>query len=154
MSDLVVSSSADTDWGWIGAWDSTDVSNGVYTVQSVATDEDGVSTTSAGVSVTVDNLPLHTQVLVPSNGATQKGSAATLDASAGGTRDVTEVQFILTGGAVSDQVIGTAALTLYGWIAQWNTTTVANGAYTLQSVATETGGTTATSPGITINVSN
>ena len=61
VSDLVVSSSADTDWGWIGAWDSTDVSNGVYTVQSVAIDEDGVSTTSQGVSVTVDNLPLHTQ---------------------------------------------------------------------------------------------
>ena len=154
VSDLVVSSSADTDWGWIGAWDSTDVSNGVYTVQSVAIDEDGVSTTSQGVSVTVDNLPLHTQVLVPSNGATQKGSAATLDASAGGTRDVTEVQFIVTGGGLSDQVIATAALTLYGWIAEWNTSTVANGAYTLQSVATETGGTTATSPGITINVSN
>ena len=50
------------------------MSNGVYTVQSVAIDEDRVSTTSQGVSVTVDNLPLHTQVLVRSNGATQKGS--------------------------------------------------------------------------------
>ena len=67
---------------------------------------------------------------------------------------MTEVQFIVTGGGLSDQVIATAALTLYGWIAQWNTSTVANGAYTLQSVATETGGTTTTSPGITINVSN
>jgi alpha-tubulin suppressor-like RCC1 family protein len=154
VSDLVVSSSADTDWGWLGAWDCTDVSNGVYTVQSVATDENGISTTSPGVSVTVDNLPLHTQVLVPSNGATLKGSTATLDASASGTKDITGVQFVVTGGALSDQVVGTGVLTLYGWIAQWNTNSVPDGAYTLQSVATQTGGTTATSSGITINVGN
>jgi hypothetical protein len=39
-------------------------------------------------------------------------------------------------------------------IALWNTTDVPNGAYTLQSVATQTGGTTATSPGITVTLAN
>jgi hypothetical protein len=51
-------------------------------------------------------------------------------------------------------VVGTATATPYGWIATWNTTTVPNGNYTLQSVATDAGGTTAMSPGITVTVSN
>ena len=114
----------------------------------------GESTTSAAVSVTVDNLPLHTAVLVPSSGATLSGSAAVLDASAAGTADVTSVQFEVSGGSLSNHVVSPAAPTLYGWIGFWNTTTVPNGTYTLHSVATEKGGTTATSPGITVTVSN
>jgi alpha-tubulin suppressor-like RCC1 family protein len=154
VSDMVVSSSVNWAYGWLGAWGTTDVPNGTYTLQSVATDTDGNSTTSAGITVTVDNLPLHTEVLVPSNGATLSGSAAVLDASALGTSAVTSVQFEVTGGSLSNQVVGTATATLYGWIALWNTTTVPDGTYTLQSLATEVGGTTATSPGITINVTN
>jgi alpha-tubulin suppressor-like RCC1 family protein len=154
VSNLVVSSSGNSEWGWIGAWDTTDVANGTYTLQSVATDTNGNSAPSPGVSVTVDNLPLHTQVLVPSNGATLNGTGAVLDAIASGTSDVTGVQFEVTGGSLSGHVVGTAGATIYGWIALWDTTTVPNGSYTLQSVATETGGTTATSPGITINVTN
>ncbi len=154
VSNFVVSSSGDTAWGWLGAWDTTDVANGTYTLQSVATDNNGNSSPSLGVTVTVDNLPLHTQVLVPSNGATLTGKGAVLDASAAGTSDVTGVQFVVTGGSLSDHVVGTAVRTLYGWIALWDTTTVPNGSYTLQSKATETGGTTAMSPGITVTVSN
>jgi hypothetical protein len=51
-------------------------------------------------------------------------------------------------------VVGTATPSFYGWYVQWNSTAVANGTYTLQSVATETGGTTATSPGVTVTVQN
>ena len=151
--NLVVSSATDTAYGWIGAWDTTDVPNGTYTLSSVATDALGTSTTSTGVSVSVDNLALHTEVLVPSNGATLSGSAL-LDASAAGTADVTGVQFVVTGGTLTDHLAGTAALTLYGWIADWDTTGVPNGSYTLQSVATEVGGTMATSTGIAVTVNN
>ncbi len=154
VSNLVVSSSGDTEWGWIGAWDTTDVPNGTYTLQSVATDTNGNSAPSPGVSVTVDNLPLHTQVLVPSDGATLSGSGVVLDAAASGTSRVTGMQFVVTGASLTDHVVGTAGLTAYGWILLWDTTTVPDGTYTLQSVATETGGTTAMSPGITINVTN
>ncbi len=154
ISNQVIGTGHATLYGYIGGWDATDVPNGTYTLQSVATDILGNSTTSAGITVTVDNLPLHTTVLVPSSGATLSGSAAVLDASAGGTSDVTSVQFEVSGGSLSDHVVGTATLTLYGWIAEWNTTTVADGTYTLNSVATEVGGTTATSPGITITVAN
>ena len=154
VSDMVVSSSVNWAYGWLGAWDTTDVPNGTYTLQSVATDTLGNSVTSAGITVTVDNLPLHTAVLVPSNGATLSGSAGVLDATASGTSDVTGVQFVVSGGSISDEVVGTAGPTLYGWIAEWNTTGVPNGTYMLQSVATEVGGTMATSPGITVTVAN
>jgi len=154
VSDLMVDGSTDTEWGWIGAWDTTDVPNGTYTLQSVATDNDGTSTTSAGVTVTVDNPGLHTQVLVPVSGASLTGPSAVLDASAAGTADITGVQFLVSGGSLSDDVVGTATLTLYGWIVLWDTTSVPNGAYTLESVATEAGGTTATSTGVTVTVGN
>ena len=49
------------------------------------------------------------------------------------------VQFELSGGALSDQVIATATPTIYGWLAQWDTTSVPNGAYALQSVSTSSG---------------
>jgi hypothetical protein len=98
--------------------------------------------------------PLSTQVLVPSNGASLKGSAV-LDASAAGPGTITGVSFDLSGGSLSKPVVlGTGVATIYGWIALWNTKTMANGTYSLQSVATETGGTTATSPKITVTVSN
>jgi hypothetical protein len=154
VSNQVVGTGTPTLYGWIGGWDTTDVPNGTYTLHSVAVDALGHSTTSAGVIVTVDNLPLRTTVIIPSNGTTLSGSSAVLDATASGTNDITGVQFEVTGGTVSNRVVGTATLTMYGWIARWNTTGIANGTYTLQSVATEVGGTTATSPGITVTVHN
>jgi outer membrane protein assembly factor BamB len=102
---------------------------------------------------------LQTQVLVPSNEATLSGWA-TLDASASGGADVTGVQFVLNGGSISEQVVGTgtAVLTPYGWIVQWHTTTVPNGTYSLQSEATEeapgSSPTTVSSPPIQVTVSN
>ena len=53
---------------------------------------------------------------------------------------------------LSDDVIATGTPTLYGWLAGWNTTGVANGTYTLQSVRVR--GVTGTSPPVTITVSN
>jgi hypothetical protein len=147
----VVSGSTPTLYGWIGAWNSTSIPNGTYTLQSVATDTDGVSTTSAPITITVNNPPPSTSMLIPSTGATQSGTAALLDA--GSTADVTSVSYELSGGTLTNQVIATGAATIYGWLAEWNTTSVANGTYTLQSVGTYSGGTVTSAP-ITITVSN
>lgn len=84
--------------------------------------------------------PPATSVLVPSNGATVAGSQV-LDASGSSPVGMASVNFGATGGTLSDQVIATGTLTYYGWVAQWNTTSVPNGTYTLQSVATDVDGT-------------
>jgi hypothetical protein len=154
VNKLVISGSTATSDGYIGAWDATDVANGTYSLQSVATDTLGQSTTSAPITVTVNNPPLTTAVLVPSNGATLSGQKAVLDASASGPAHITSVQFVLSGGSISNAVVATGAPTLFGYVAQWDTTGIVNGTYTLQSEVTETGGTTALSPGITVTVNN
>jgi uncharacterized protein YjbI with pentapeptide repeats len=142
ISFLQVSIGFPTLYGYIGGWDTTDVPNGTYTLQSAATDNVGQSTDSAGITVTVNNPPPATSVLIPSAGATLSAPGAS------------SVTFELTGGTLSNQVIASGTLALWGWYAEWNTTTVPNGTYTLQSVATEPGGSIVTSAPVTVTVSN
>ena len=77
-----------------------------------------------------------------------------LDAAASDPGGVAKVQFALTGGALNQAVLGTAVPTLYGYLFSFNTTTVANGTYTLQSVASDTAGNTGYSPGIQVTINN
>jgi hypothetical protein len=55
---------------------------------------------------------------------------------------------------INDQVVATATPTYYGWLAQWNTASVASGIYDLVSVATDANGNTLTSFPMTILVEN
>jgi hypothetical protein len=143
-------------YGYIYGWNTTSVPSGTYTLQSLATDGAGNSTYSTGISVTVDNTPPATAVIIPSNNATVSGTSATLDATASASYGVgiSKVQFVLTGGSYNKTVIGTAGLTLYGYLYGWNTTSVPDGTYTLQSLATDGAGNTTYSAGITIKVGN
>ena len=150
LSDQVIATATPTIYGWLAAWNTTSVPNGTYTLQSVAS-SGGLTGTSPDITVTVDNPPPTTFVGIPSNGATVSGNQH-LDA--GASPGVTQVQYELTGGTLSDQVIATATPTIYGWLAAWNTTNVTSGTYTLQSVASYPGGVSGTSPGITVIVSN
>ncbi len=95
-----------------------------------------------------------TAVLVPSNNATVSGARVILDA--GASAGVTQVQFEVSGGPanLNDLVVATAVPTYYGWIAEWNSTTVANGSYSLQSVASLSGGRSVSSSRVTITVNN
>jgi PQQ-like domain len=90
-------------------------------------------------------------VALPSNGDTVSGSRY-LDS--GASAGVTTVQYELTGGSLNHTVIAKASATNVGWLAVWNSTTVPNGSYTLQSVASYGGEVTGISAGITITVSN
>ncbi len=92
-----------------------------------------------------------TKLLIPSNGASLSGTQY-LDASA--SSNTTRVEFRLTGGSLNNALIATATRTYYGWLAGWNTTSVLNGTYTLQSVAYYSDGASGTSPGITLSVNN
>ena len=62
--------------------------------------------------------------------------------------------FELSGGTLSDQVIATGTPTLLGWLAAWDSASVPNGTYTLQSVATDAAADTDTSTPVSLTVDN
>ena len=152
LTDHVVATATSTLYGWLAQWNTTTVPNGTYDLQSVASYAGGVSGTSPGVTITVNNPPPTTSVLIPSNGASQSGTAALLDASA--SPNVTAVTFELNGNGFTDQVIAMGTFSIWGWYAKWNTTTVPNGTYDLSSVASYAGGVSTTSSPISLTVSN
>ena len=154
LSDQVIATATPTIYGWLAQWNTTTVPNGTYSLQSVATDAAHSTETSNAISITVNNQPPATAVLIPSGGATMSGTTALLDASASSAVGIASVTFEVSGNGLSDHVLGTATPTIYGWLAQWNTTTVPNGTYSLQSVATDTVAETTTSSPVTINVNN
>jgi Bacterial Ig domain len=150
----VVATATPTIYGYVAQWNTTAVPNGNYALQSFATDGQGNSAGSVSIEVAVANAPPNTAVVIPSTGTTQSGTTALLDASASSSPDVTTVTFELTGGTITNQVIATATPTIYGYLAQWNTTAVPNGIYSLASVASYAGGVSGSSTPITITVSN
>jgi hypothetical protein len=93
--------------------------------------------------------PPTTTVLIPSAGATLSGTTY-LDAAA---PNATTVEYLLSGGSYSDQVIGTAKPTYYGWLFNWDSTTVPNGSYTLKTEAFNSTG-SAFSLGVSFTVTN
>jgi uncharacterized protein YjbI with pentapeptide repeats len=93
------------------------------------------------------------RVLLPSAGSALSGSQW-LDAAAGDGPGVTKVVFELTGRILSNQVIATATPTLVGWLAAWNTATLANGNYSLVSVATDADNDIDMSAPVSISVDN
>jgi streptogramin lyase len=151
-SGQVIGTATPTLYGWLSSWNTKTVANGSYVLSSYASGPGG-SAVSPNVDITVTNAPPPTpSVLIPSNNATLSGTAAILDASA---TNATSVEFRLFGGiyGYSGPVIGTATLTLYGWIYSWDTTTVPNGSYALLSEAFNSGG-SSFSPGVSITVTN
>jgi hypothetical protein len=150
MNHKVVGTGVATLFGFLFDYNTSTLPNGTYTIQSVATDNEGFSTTSAPVTVTTTNPPT-ASVLIPSKGATLSGSTY-LDASAS---NASSVQFLLFGGSYgfAPPTICTATLTLYGWLCAWNSSTVPNASY---SVVAEASGPTGTaySSGVAITVKN
>jgi outer membrane protein assembly factor BamB len=114
---------------------------------------DGLLLAPASDRVFAFTTPPVTQVAAPPSGATVNGSQW-LDASASSAIGVNRVEFHLTGGALNNVLIGTATSTTYGWLYRWDSTTVANGAYFLQSVAYDTTGVSAAGAAIGITVKN
>jgi predicted acyl esterase len=104
-------------------------------------------------AISAAGTPPATAVLLPSTGATETGSFY-LDASASSPVGIASVNFEITGGSLSDEVISSATATIYGWLGVWNTKSFANGTYTLQSVATDVSGVSTTSAPITITLNN
>ena len=89
---------------------------------------------------------------MPANDANVAGTTV-LDATATGYNRVIKVNFLVTDAGHHSQLLA-GGQTLYGWIAKWNTTSVANGTYSLQSIAYDASGASRLSSSITITVKN
>jgi hypothetical protein len=100
----------------------------------------------------LEKIPPTTSVMQPSNGATLSGTT-TLVASASDDVSVSRVEFHLTGGNYNDALIGNAVLYL-GWDYAWNTKSVPNGTYALDSVAYDPAGNVGRSANVNITVRN
>ena len=94
-----------------------------------------------------------TRLLLPSNGAVLSGTQW-LDVGASDPPGITKVEFELSGDTQNDTVIATATPTIYGWLGAWNTTTVPDGTYTMQSMAFDAVGNVSQSTPVTIHVDN
>jgi outer membrane protein assembly factor BamB len=102
----------------------------------------------------LEKVPPTTSVRVPSDGDTVSGTT-TLDASASDNVKVSKVEYRLTGGSFNNALIGVVHTPSYaGWIVRWDTTTVPNGVYKLNSVAYDPAGNSGRSPDISITVQN
>ncbi len=150
--------------GWVSAFDTAATrgvvngvnqpmfANGTYQLRAQVTDVLGAVVWSAPVTVTIDNRPLSTTVLVPGPGAVLR-TGSVLDAAATSVIDVSSVRFELSGGPSTGAVtIGTAGLTVFGWIATADLSGVPPGSYELTSFAQDDLGSTATSPPIPVTV--
>ena len=117
------------------AWDSTSEHNGSYAVLSVAYNSLGdPGPASPPVNFTVNN-PVPTNLTMvsgypPANVVGTKSLLATASLNPPGA----SVHFFLFGGGLFAQDIGTAARTYFGWLFNWDSTTVHNGSYLIAAV--------------------
>ncbi len=132
------------------SWNTNNATNGSHTITAVAVDLVGNSTTSTGVAVTVSNkvVPPPTVSLTSlASGAVLTGSV-TIAATASGQLSIASVQFKIDGINVG----GAVSASPYSIL--WNTTGATNGKHTITAVATDSGGNTGTSSGISVTVNN
>lgn len=132
------------------AWNSSAVANGTHVLTAVATNNAGLSTTSTEVSLNVQNeipTPPTVQLTAPAVNAVLAGAQA-VSAAASDAKGVASVQFKLNGNNLG------SADTTAPYSISWDTTTVANGAYSLTAVATNINGLSTTSSAVSVTVQN
>jgi len=139
--------STDTSAPFAASWNSGSVANGAATLIATAFDAFGNSTASAGVAVTVSNVPDTTPPAVSITAPTAGDVSGTVTVTAAATDNVgiSQVQFFV--GATS---IGTATTAPYQ--VQWNTSTSPNGIVQLTAVAKDGAGNQTTSAAVAMNV--
>lgn len=138
----------DTTAPYTTQWDTTAVANGSHTLTATATDTTGLQTTSANVAVTVANDTTAPSVTLdsPADGATVSGTSS-LSATATDDTALASVKFRVDGTIVATD-------TSAPFTTSWNSATVANGAHTVDAVATDTAGNSATSTPAAITIDN
>ena len=93
-------------------------------------------------------------IITPTPQSSIKGSNVMLNASDTDPGRATQATYLLTAGALTDHVIAQSLGSPFGWIAFVNTTTIANGTYTLECKITNAAGNSALSTPVTITIDN
>lgn len=137
-------------------WDTTMVANGTYSLSAKAYDAVGNSASSSSVSVTVSNTvtpPADTtaptvSMTTPTSGSTVSG-AVTLGANASDDTGVVKVSFYRGSTLIDTDTTGPSSFAVL-----WDTTTVANGTYSISAKASDAAGNVGTSSTISVTVNN
>jgi cytochrome b involved in lipid metabolism/glutamine amidotransferase PdxT len=135
------------------SWVSTTATNGSHALTAVARDAAGNTTTSATVTVTVNNVAGDTtaptvSITSPANNATVSGTNVSLAATAADNVGVVGVQFKVNGANQGSEDLTSP------YSKTWDTTQVANGTYTITAVARDAAGNTTTATAVTVTVNN
>ena len=127
------------------SFDTTLVTDGQYDLRVVTTDNAGNTSTSAAITIRVDNTLPTGSVTSPAAGANVRGTIALTGNSADAGSGVATVQF---------QRSPAGAGTWTNQAPSFDTTLVTDGQYDLRVVTTDNAGNTSTSAAITIRVDN
>ncbi|MDD2272133.1 MAG: Ig-like domain-containing protein [Desulfuromonadaceae bacterium] len=138
----------DTASPYVYSLDTTSLASGTYTLMAKAYDAAGNVGQSSNVSVTVvnDTTAPTVSVTAPANNATI-GGTTTITASASDNVGVSKVEFYRSGVLLT-------ATNVAPYLYSWNTTTIANGSYTLVAKAYDNSGNVAQSANVIVTVNN
>jgi hypothetical protein len=130
------------------SWNSTTVTDGTHTLYAKAYDAAGNIKQSSNVTVTVrnDNTPPTVSISSPSNSAIVSGTVS-VTTSASDNIGVSKVEFYVNGALQSTD-------TTSPYTFSWNTTSVANGSYTLSAKAYDAANNVGSSSSVTVTVNN
>ncbi len=134
--------------GWSVSWNTTTYADGSYSLTAKATDNAGHESTSTPASVTVDNTAPTVSITSPANGELVSGTVQ-ITATASDTNGVKQVEFFVDGASIGVDTNGAD-----GWSVNWNTTTYADGSYSLTAKATDNAGHESTSTPVSVTVDN
>ncbi|OJT18181.1 hypothetical protein BO221_42635 [Archangium sp. Cb G35] len=131
---------------YVMSWATTGVSSGAHTLTVKAHDNVGNVSTSAGVTVTVDNTAPTTAITAPVSNA-RVGGTVQVSASASDTGGVAQVELYADG-----VLLGTDTSAPYA--VSWNSATVADGAHSLTARAYDIAGNVRTSTAVVVTTDN
>ena len=132
------------------SWNSTVASNGTHNLTAVARDAAANTTTSAPVTVTVNNpdtFPPTVSMTAPAGGAIVAGNV-TVSATASDNNGVVGLQFLLDGASLGAEVTSSP------YSITWNASTTTNGTHSLAARARDAAGNQTTSTAVSVTVAN
>ncbi len=137
--------------GYLFSWSTTGLADGAHMLSATVTDSQGRTSTSAPISVTVDNTAPTTSILAPPAGNYFQ-TTMPVQAHASDAYGVQSVQFLIDGTPVGSALTSPDTTGGYTYSASLGISSLTNGPHTLTDIATDYAGNTTTSAPISFFV--